>query len=90
MLIDKRFEVVLASPPDYEELTAEIYFNGKFVALVNQENGRERLEVEFPKAEFDETAIIRAVDLNGFLDALEFARNRLQGEKQQEGQQPER
>ena len=31
------FEIIIASPPDREKLTAEIWFNHKMVAEINQE-----------------------------------------------------
>ena len=55
---NKGFEVVLASPPEYERLTAEIFFDGKFIALVNQECGLDRLELEIPGGEVDEKQVI--------------------------------
>jgi len=74
------FEVVLASPPDYEELTAEISFDGKFVALVSRERGIDQLEIEIPGLDLDENQIVRKVSLKGFLDAVEIACKRLRGE----------
>ena len=77
---NKGFEVMLASPPEYEELTAEIYLDGKFIALVNRERGLDELEIETPGNDLDENQITRKVDLSGFLEAIEVASKRLRGE----------
>ena len=71
---------MLASPPEYEELTAEIYLDGKFIALVNRERGLDELEIETPGNDLDENQITRKVDLSGFLEAIEVASKRLRGE----------
>lgn len=78
----KGFEVVLASPPEYEELTAEIFFDGKFVALVNQERGLDQLELEIPSTDTAEKYLARKVKLRGFLEAVKTAEDRLRGKIQ--------
>ena len=78
--MNQGFEIILASPPEYEELTAEIYFDGKFIALVNREHGLDRLEFETPGVGLDETQICRKIELKGFLEAVEVAVKRLRGE----------
>ena len=73
------FEVILASPPEHEELTAEIYFDGKFVALISCDHGLDHLQIETPSTGLDEGRVSRQVELEGFLRAVEVARRRLQG-----------
>lgn len=70
---DVGFEVIVASYCDYEELVAEIHFDGKLVALVNREKGPEMLELELPGLDLNEEYVARKVDLRGFLDAVEKA-----------------
>lgn len=68
----KRYEIVLFSPADYERLTAEIVFKGEEIALVQQEEGADKLIVEFyhnPK--------ISKVYLSDLIDALQEAKARL-------------
>ena len=77
MLKNDGFEILLASPPQYQELVAEIYYDGKFVALVNQEQGPGIFEVESPRGNMVESSIARRVDLRGFVSALEAACERL-------------
>lgn len=73
------YEVIIASPPEYEELVAEIYHNGLFVALLSKEAGNECIELEIADALINQSMVCRKVDLNGFLQAVEIARNRLIG-----------
>ncbi len=78
MLKNVGFEILLASPSEYDELIAEIYYDGKFVALVNQERGPGLFEVETPDGAYlVGSSVLRRVDLNGFITALEAACHRL-------------
>jgi hypothetical protein len=77
----KGFETILASPPDYEKLVAEIYCDRLFVALVSQERGDGLFDIETPGPNLVENRIIRKVDAAGFSEAIEQACKRLQGEK---------
>ncbi len=79
MLNGLGFEILLASPPEYKDLVAEIYYDGKFVFLVNQENGPGLFEVEMPGRDVVESEVIRHVDLSGLLEAMESACKRLSG-----------
>ena len=60
---DSDIEILLSSDSDYGELTAEIFYKGKFVALLNQDDGVENLKVEFPAKGVDESMILRKIDL---------------------------
>ena len=40
-------EIVIGSPPDYEELVAEIWINGECVAMLQKEEGDDKVIVEF-------------------------------------------
>ena len=79
MMKIRGFEVVLASPSNYDYLTAEIYFDGKFVALISQERGTDQFDLETPGPGLKEALILRKIDLNGFKNAIELACKRLQG-----------
>jgi len=81
MLKRKGFETILASPPDYNRLVAEIYYDGLFVALVSQERGDGLFDIETPGTELVESRIVRKVDAVGFRQAVEDACLRLQGKK---------
>lgn len=73
-------ELLLSSDCDYEELTVEMYYNGKFIALLNQDNGLDNLRIEFPtSAVADETLVLRKMDLAILEQALILAKKRIQG-----------
>lgn len=74
------FSVILASSVEYEELVAEIYFDGLFVAQLSQEKGPDCIELEIADANLEQKMVCRKVSLTGFLEAVEFARQRLVGE----------
>lgn len=75
------FEVILASPPEYERLTAEIFYDGKFIALISQERNEGEFDFETPGAGLDENQILRKIDLTGFREALDLAYRRLRREE---------
>jgi len=81
MLKGTGFETLIASPPDYDELVAEIYFDGLFVALVSQERGKGLFDIETPGQNLLEKEVARKVDAAGFKKAVEEACQRLKGEK---------
>ena len=73
-------ELLLSSDCDYEELTVEMYYDGKFIALLNQDNGLDNLRIEFPTSEVtDETLVLRKMDLAILEQALILAKKRIQG-----------
>jgi hypothetical protein len=81
MLERKGFETLIASPPDYDELVAEIYYDGLFVALVSQEHGKGLFDIETPGPNLVEREVARKVNLDGFRKAVEEACRRLRGEE---------
>ena len=73
-------ELLLSSDCDYEELTVEMYYDGKFIALLNQDNGLDNLRIEFPTSTVaDETLVLRKMDLAILEQALILAKKRIQG-----------
>jgi hypothetical protein len=66
------FEIIIGSPVDYEELVAYIVIEGKHIALINQEEGIEKLKIEF----FEEPKV-ENVDFNIFIEALLAAKKAL-------------
>ena len=69
---EKKFQIIIGSPIDYEELVAYININGQDVALLNQDEGEDKLKLEF----FDEPKI-GEVDYSTFLEALQAAKKEL-------------
>lgn len=70
-----KFTTLVSSDSDYEKLVAEVNYGGRFVALISQEGGPESLLLEFAGCEgIEEEQVCRKVPLDGFLSALEQAR----------------
>lgn len=65
----KNYKIIIGSPVDYEELTAEIVIDGEYVALVQKEEGNDKMIIEFY-----EKKIITKVYLNEFVAAIDDAR----------------
>lgn len=68
----KDYTIVIGSPVDYEELTADIVISGKYIARMQMEEGKDKLILEF----FEEAAL-QKVGLVLFLKAVSEARNLL-------------
>ena len=73
-------KVLICSDVGYDKLIAEIYCDDKYVALISQEDGADRLAVEFPGPGMNEEAIARKVDLAWVEAALPAARRKLLGD----------
>ena len=65
----KNYDVVIGSPVDYEELTADIVIEDIYIARVQMEGGRDDMVLEF-----FEDAALQKVRLNDFLDAIAEAK----------------
>jgi len=76
---DSGIKILLSSDSDYEELTAEILYNGKFIALLNQDDGVENLRIEFPATDVEEDMVLRQIDLATFEKGLELAKKKIRG-----------
>ena len=70
-------EILITSDSDYEKLTAEIYCEDKFVALLNQDNGLDNIIIEFPGNNVTEDAVLRKLELSIFEKAIAEAKSRL-------------
>lgn len=71
------YRIQIASDADYNEVIAEIYVDGKFVALLNQEHGKTDLRVDFPGPERHQDSLLRSIPLGTLLDALAAAKAKL-------------
>ncbi len=74
---DSDIEILLSSDCEYKKLTAEIYFKGKYIALLNQDEGKENLKIEFPEGDLDEERIARKIDLSIFEKGLLLAKKKI-------------
>ncbi|MCU0470910.1 MAG: hypothetical protein MUF58_20180 [Arcicella sp.] len=70
--MEKRFRIIIGSPIDYEELVAYIWIDNEEIALVQKEEGVDRMRVEF----FEER-IKTNLYLDVFIEALQAAKNEL-------------
>ncbi len=65
--------VVIGSPPDYEQLIAEVFINDECVAIINRESGDEDMQIEL----LIEHAPKKGVPLGLFISLVEQARSAL-------------
>lgn len=70
--MEKKFQLIVGSPLDYEELVVYIKIDEKYIALVQKEEGVDKMKVEF----FEEK-ISTDIYLDVLLDALREAKNEL-------------
>lgn len=71
--------VQICSDIDYDFLIAELYQGEEFIALVSQEEGADKLKVEFPGQDGSASAASRVLDFSEFFEALALAKERLVG-----------
>ena len=69
----KHFDFLIADDSEHEKVFVEIYYNEKYVALISQEEGIDKLLIEFPGNDLNESAIIRSLPLNEFLNLIDEA-----------------
>jgi hypothetical protein len=74
---DTKISILLSSDSDYEKLTAEIYYEDKFIALLNQDEGLDCMKIEFPGLNVQENLVLRKVDLAIFEKALKEAKRKI-------------
>lgn len=70
--MEKRIQIIIGSPIDYEELVAYIVIDGKHIALLNQDEGKDKIKIEF----FNEPKLGK-LDFELFIEALREAKNEL-------------
>lgn len=70
--MEKRIQIIIGSPIDYEELVAYMVIDGKHIALLNQDEGKDKIKIEF----FNEP-ILGKLDFELFIEALREAKNEL-------------
>jgi hypothetical protein len=68
----KNYRIVIGSPVDYEELTAEIVINDEYIALIQKEEGNDKMVVEFY-----EKGVKTKIYYSDFVAALQEARELL-------------
>lgn len=68
-MILKKYRIDIASPVDYEEVVAQIVIDDQDVALINQDNGLDKLLIEFNWNEGK-----KPLDYDVFTEALKDAK----------------
>lgn len=68
------FHISVGDDSDHEDLTAEVYYEGAYLALISQENGLDNAEIELQPNPSGGAWIF---ELEGFADALQRAKCRL-------------
>ncbi len=71
---DSKIKIIIASDIDYENLIAEIYCNDKFIALLQQEDSKDVIKVEF-------SPNIKIINLELLQNVLIEAKNKLLNEQ---------
>jgi hypothetical protein len=71
----EKYNIIVASDDKYDKVVIEIYYNEKFVGLISQEEGKDKLQIEFPSIDVKENVVIRKIPLNEFLKIIEEAKN---------------
>jgi hypothetical protein len=59
----KSYKIAIGSPVDYDELVAEIIFNNVYIAVLQMENGKDNMIIEF-----SEESALQKVPMNDFVD----------------------
>ena len=68
-----KFKIILSSDVDYNELCAEIFFEGQFVAILTQEHGFENLEIEIHPPRNKETWVFKFSEFELILNSAKKA-----------------
>ena len=76
---NKDIEIIVCSDCHYEECVIEMYYKGKFIGLLNQDDGLDNVIIELPedKEGIDKDMLSHSVPLDIFEKALELAKSRL-------------
>jgi hypothetical protein len=74
MNVESSFHISVGDDPDHEDLTAEIYYKGVYLALISQEQGLNRALIELQSSPDGE---VWTLDLAEFVDVLNQAKRRL-------------
>ncbi len=78
MISNKGISIIISSDCNYEELVIEIYYNGKYIALLNQDNGLKDIVIEFPDgSHVNKDAVVSSLPLDIFEQGLKMAKEKL-------------
>ena len=75
-------KIVFASTDTYRKLTIEVFYKGKFLVLINQDQGSKNLQLEFPDSSIDDDLVVRSVGMEIFEKALKLVKDAISTDKQ--------
>lgn len=76
---EDEIEIIVSSDCNYERLVYEAYYKEKFIFLLNQDNGRDNVIIEFPHRETQGwDAVTSQVPISIFEKALKYAKQHLE------------
>jgi hypothetical protein len=70
---DCNLKIIIASDVEYECVFAEIYYNDKFIALVSQEEGLDKLKIEFRHDLINYDDVVMKMDIDCLRKAIDLA-----------------
>lgn len=70
--MEDKVQIIIGSPPEYEELVAYIYINEQCIALVSQDEGKDKLKLEFYFEGLSDPD--KKVDFDVFMAAMQKAK----------------
>jgi hypothetical protein len=74
---NRRIEIQVCSDTDYDRLIAEVYIDGVFVCLLSQEDGPDRLMIEFPRSAASNLDLAAIYSLSDFTEGVMRAKHEL-------------
>lgn len=77
MIKNVGIEFLFSSDCNYEKLIIEAYKDGKFMFLLNQDDGLNNLRIEFPNSSMVDSSILTEINLATFEEALKLAKQQL-------------
>ncbi len=73
--MNKKFLVEVCSDLDYEEMVADISYENHTIAMISQENGIDKMEIELFTHQEEEKSW--KFSLDDFIEVITFAKKRL-------------
>lgn len=71
--MDKKFSIEFCSDLDYEEMVADIYYEGHAIGMLTQENGTENMKIKLYQISVE----VLEMPLDGYLETIVDAKNQL-------------
>lgn len=69
----KNYSIVVGSPIDYDYLTADVVYKGKYILRVQMEDGPDKMKIEFYNKILDHE-LQKDLLMDEFIEALQYAK----------------